>query len=79
MEIGCTFSIPDITNWWREQEEMYSKYANPSNTVRDIFSIILHGVRVEASFSLDRDVIGWSQCKTKGETLCGKVIVRQFA
>jgi hypothetical protein len=46
---------------------------------RDIFSIIPHGVGVEASFSLGRDVIGWRQSKTTGETLREKVIVRQFA
>ena len=45
----------------------------------DISSLIPHGVRVEASFSLGRDVIGWRQSKTTGETLGGKVVVRQFA
>jgi len=47
--------------------------------VRDIFSIIPHGVGVEASCSLDRDVIVWRQSKTTGETLREKVVVRQFA
>jgi len=46
---------------------------------RDIFSIIPHGVGVEASFSLGRDIIGWRQSKTTGETLREKVVVRQFA
>jgi hypothetical protein len=46
---------------------------------RDIFSIIPHGVGVEASFSLGQDVIGWRQLKTTGETLREKVFVRQFA
>jgi len=79
MEISSTFWIPDITNWWRQQEETHSKYADLSNVARDIFSIIPHGVGVEASFSLGRDVIGWRQSKTTGETLREKVIVRQFA
>jgi len=57
---------------------MHSKYADLSNVARDIFSIIPHGVRVEASFYLGRDVIGWRQSKTTGETLRKKVIVRQF-
>jgi hypothetical protein len=52
MEISSSFWIPDITEWWRQQEEMYSKYADLSNVARDIFSIIPHGVGVEASFSL---------------------------
>jgi len=79
MEISSTFWIPDITDWWRQQEETHSKYADLSNVARDIFSIIPHCVRVEASFSLGRDVIGWRQSKTTGETLREKVVVRQSA
>ena len=66
MEISNTFWIPDIAEWWRQQEETQSKYTNPSNVARDIFSILPHGVGVEASFSLGRDVIGWRQSKTTG-------------
>jgi len=54
-------------------------YPDLSNVVRNIFSIIPHAVGVEASFSLSLDVIGWRQSKTTGQTLCEKVIVRQFA
>jgi len=79
MEISSTFWIPDITDWWRPQEETHLKYADLSNVAHDTFSIIPHGVGVEASFSLGRDVIGWRQSKTTGETLREKVIVRQFA
>jgi len=79
MKISSTFWIPDITDWWRQQEETHSKYADLSNVARDIFSIIPHGVGVEASFSLGRNVIGWRQPKTTGETLREKVVVRQFA
>jgi hypothetical protein len=79
MEISSTFWLPDITDWWRQQEETHSKYGNLSNVACDIFSIIPHGVRVEASFSLGRDVIGWRQSKTSGETHRAKVVVRQFA
>jgi len=79
MEIGSTLWIPDITDWWRQQEETHSKYADPSNVERDIFPTILHGVGVEASFSLGRNVIGWRQSKTTGETLQQKIVVRQFA
>jgi len=43
------------------------------------FSIILHGVGVEARFSLGRDVIGWRQSKTTTETLRKMVILRKFA
>ena len=48
-------------------------YADLSNVVRDIFSIIPHSVGVKFSFSLEGDVIGWRQSKTKGETICEKV------
>jgi len=76
MEISSTFWIPGITDWWREPEETHSKYADLSNVARDIFSIIPHGVGVDASFSVGRDVIGWRQLKTTGETLREKVVVR---
>jgi len=79
MEFSSTFWITDITDWWRQQEEMHSKYADLSNVARDIFSIIPHGVGVEASFFLGRDVIGWRQSKSTGETLRDKVVARQFA
>jgi hypothetical protein len=46
---------------------------------RDIFSIIPHGVGVEARFALGQDVIGWRQSKPTGETFREKVVVRQFA
>jgi len=79
MEISRTFWLPDITHWWQQQEQTHSKYADLSNVARDIFSIIYHGVRVEASFSFGRYVVMWSQSKTTGETLREKVVVRQFA
>jgi hypothetical protein len=79
MEFSSTFWIPDITDWWHQTEETHSKYTDLSNVPRDIFSIIPHGLGVEASFSLGGDVIGWRQSKTTGETLREKVVVRQFA
>ena len=79
MEMSSTIWLPDITNWWHRQEETHSKYADCSNVVHDIFCIIPHGVKVEASFCLGWDVIGWRQSKTTGETLRQKVVVKQFA
>ena len=79
MEISSTFWLPDITDWWQQQEEMHSKYADLYNVACNIFSIIPYAVRVESSFSLAQDVIGWRQSKTTGETLYDKVVVRQFA
>jgi len=79
IEFSSTFWSPDITDWWRQPQEMHSKYPDLSNVACDIFSFILHGVGVEARFSLGRDVFGWRQSKTTGETLHEKVVVRQFA
>jgi len=79
MEISSTFWILDITDWWRQQEETHSKYADLSNVAGDIFCIIPHSVGMEASFSLGRDVIGWRQSKTTGETLRKNVVVRLCA
>ena len=79
MEISSTSWLSDITDWWREQEETHSKYADISNVARDIFSVISHGVGVEASFSIRRDVIGRRQSNNTGEILREKVVVTQFA
>jgi hypothetical protein len=46
---------------------------------RDIFSIIPHGVGVEATFSLGRDVTSWRQSTFTGETHGEQVVVRHFA
>jgi hypothetical protein len=78
MEISSTCWLPDITDWWWQQEETHSQYADLSNVARDIFSIIYQGVGVEASFSLGQDVIRWRQSRTTGETVCEKLVVRQF-
>jgi len=77
IHICSTFWLPDITDWWHQQEETHSKYADLSNVARNIFSIIPHGVGVEASFSLGQDVVAWRQSKPTGKTLREKVIVRQ--
>jgi len=58
LAISSTWWIPDTTDWWRQPEEAYSKYANLSNVAHDIFSIMPHGVGMEASYSLARDVNG---------------------
>jgi len=52
MEITSTCWFLDITDWWRQQEEMRSKNTALSNVGRDVFSIIPYGVGLEASFSL---------------------------
>jgi len=61
MEISSTFGLLDTADWWRQQEETQSKYADLSNVARNVFSSLPYGVGVEASFSLAQDVIGWRQ------------------
>jgi len=79
MESSSTFRLPDSTDGLWQQDETHSKYADLSNVVRDIFSIIPHGVRVEASSSVGRDVFRWMQSTTTGETVRKRFVVRQFA
>jgi len=79
MVIRRAFWLPDILDWWHQQEEKHWKYADGSNVARNIFSIIPHGVGVEASMSLGRDLIRWRQSKSTGDTLRKMVVVRHFA
>jgi len=79
MEISSSFWLPDITVWWRQQEEMHPKYGDLSNVACDIFFIIPHGFRVEARGSLQRDVIRWRQSKPTGETVHEQDVTRHFA
>jgi len=46
MQISNAFRILYITDWWRQQEEMHSKYADLGNFARHI-SIISHSAGVE--------------------------------
>jgi len=56
---------------------MHSKYADLSNVVSDIITILTCGVEVEASISLVRDFIGWEQSQITGEIFQERVVVRQ--
>ena len=69
MDISSTFWLLDIANWWHQHKETHSHYTDLSDMARDLFSIIPHGVGVEASVSLGRDVISGTQPKITGETL----------
>jgi hypothetical protein len=59
LDISSTFWLPDITDWWQQQEETHSKYVDLSNVAHAIFPIIPHAVGVGASFFVGQDVIGW--------------------
>jgi len=75
-EISRTFWILDNTEWWCHRKKMHWNYTDLSNVAHDIFSIIQHGVGVEAGFSLGRDVIGWRQSQTTGRTFREEVDAR---
>jgi len=79
MEICSIFWVRDITDWWRQQEESHSNYADLANVAYDTFSVIQHDVRVETGISRGRDVIGWRQAKTMDETLSKQVNVWEYA
>jgi len=79
VEIRRTILVPDKTICWPQQEEMHSKYTDLTKVACNIFSIIPHGVGVEASSSLRREVIGWRQSKLQARPftnrlLCGSLI-----
>ena len=76
MEISRMFWRPDITSWWRQRVETHRMYADLFNVVRDIFSIIPHGIGVESGFALGWDIISRRQRETTGKTVCEKVVVR---
>jgi len=78
MEFSSTYWIPEITDWWHQQEETHSKYPDLCDLVCNIFLIIPHAVGVEVSFSFGRDGIGWRQSKTTGRTIREKVVVTHF-
>jgi hypothetical protein len=48
-KISSTYCIPNITDWCHQQGEMHSTYADLSNVACDIFNVIQHCIRVEAS------------------------------
>jgi len=78
VEISSTFCLPDITDWWRQEQKTHTKYADLSNVARDIFCIIPRGVAAVASFSHSRDVIGRRQLNTTGRTFHKTVILKRF-
>lgn len=78
MAISSTFSLLDISDWWGQQEERHMMYPNLPNVACNIFSIIPHGVGVEARFSLGCDGVSKRQSKTTCKTPRQKVMVRLF-
>jgi len=79
MKISNILWLPDITDWWRQQEETYSMYTDLSNVAYGIFSSMPHAVGVEVIFSQGEDLIGWRQSKSTGEPLWEKGIVRHYS
>jgi len=78
-EITSPFWLSDNTNWWYQQEETLSKYADLSIVERGIMPIKPHCVGVGASFSFGRDMVGWRQSKTIGEALRETRVVKLYS
>jgi hypothetical protein len=72
MEMSSTFWIPDITDWWRQQDETHSKYADLCNVARDIFLIIPHGVGVDTSFPVAEMISAGDSQKPKARPFAKK-------
>jgi hypothetical protein len=77
MEIRSAFRLKNITDWWHPQDEVHLKYTNLSTVACQIFSIMAHGVGVEASYALVQD-IRYTQFKITGKALQENVVVRKF-
>jgi len=70
--------IPDIIDWWQQQQETHWKCTNLCNIAAIILSNIPQDVRVQARHSPVRDVIGWRQSKSTGETHLENFVLRQL-
>jgi len=79
MEMGIIFRIHDISDSRRQLEDTHSMYTDLCNLARGIFLGIPPVVGVESSFCHGRNVIGWRQSKSTGNTVHEKFVVKQFA
>jgi len=77
--ISSTFCIPNITDWWHQQEDTHAKYANHPIVACFIFAIIPDGVGGDASLSNAWDYIRLRQSTTRGEILGEQVVIMKFA
>jgi len=77
VEMSSRWWILELTDWWHQQEETHWRFADLLNVAHNLRSIIPPGDGTDSHSSLGRDVIGWNQATTTGETLWKKVIVRQ--
>jgi hypothetical protein len=57
MVSSCEHCIPDITDWWHQEEERGSKYADVSNVAHNLFSITPGGVEMGVTVSVGPYII----------------------
>lgn len=79
IKISSTLKLLHLTHWWHHHESMHSKNTNFPNVVCDIFSIIAHGVSVEARLTSQQDLISQMQPNTRHKMLFKTVVVKKFA
>jgi len=73
MEISTTFWLPDITDWWHQQEETHPKYADLSNVPQNILSIIPRVVGVGPVFPLAEMLSGGGGQKPQARPFAKKL------
>lgn len=76
--ISYTLWLPDITDWWHQQEKTDSINAALSDMARDIFCIILNGLGVKAIFHLGPDVNGRAESNPTRVMIQENDVVRRF-
>ena len=81
-KVTISWFEPGPDGYWRKIASMPAqgdiKYLQRvEQMARDIFSCVPHGVGVESSFSIARNVISWKQSRMTANTLKSNMIVRQ--
>jgi len=77
-KVHCHRNVTDGSDWpnplWQHHSLLTELFF--ADVASDRFSIIMHGIGMEASLFLGRDLIGWRKSKTTGKTLRENVVVR---
>lgn len=80
--ITVSWFNPTPDNFWRQVSSpslsQHHQYLLPvEQMARDIYSCVPHGVGVESSFSIGRNVLSWKQSRMTASTLQSMIVTRQ--
>jgi hypothetical protein len=78
LKAGYTNKVNFFSFWRTEMNAQRPGSAPFLRMVRDVYSVIPHGVGVEGSFSLGRQALSWRQHRMKASTLSKFIVVRQW-